>query len=62
MKCERTMKKRSILLLVALLFSTGLGAAADTDERIRTLVITGGHGFETNQFYRLFDENKEIKE
>src|SRR5436190_21004405 len=42
----------SVLLLV-----TGANAA---DKKLKVLVVTGGHGFETNQFFRVFAENPEI--
>src|SRR5262245_9386078 len=49
--------------LLALLGATVLGGragAAEVDSRIRVLVITGGHGFEKEPFFRLFKDNAEI--
>jgi uncharacterized protein len=36
-------------------------SCADAAERkLKVLVVTGGHGFETNQFFRVFAENPDI--
>ena len=40
-----------------LLFVSCANAA---DSKLKVLVITGGHGFETNQFFRVFAENPDI--
>lgn len=35
-------------------------AVLAADREIKVLVVTGGHGFETNSFFRVFEENLEI--
>jgi type 1 glutamine amidotransferase len=35
-------------------------AVFGAEKKINVLLVTGGHGFETNQFFRVFEENPEI--
>lgn len=46
-------------LAYALTFVAPVSAQASGNE-LRTLVITGGHGFETNQFFNLFQTNSAL--
>jgi len=48
----------SVLLLAALM--SGVAAAADAKGKIKVLVITGGHGFEKEQFFKVFNDNPDI--
>jgi hypothetical protein len=45
-------------LLIGL--STHAAYAADATHKIKVLLITGGHGFETNQFYQVFKDDPDI--
>jgi uncharacterized protein len=45
-------------LVLGVLLITASALAADA--KLKVLVITGGHGFNTNQFFRVFAENPEI--
>lgn len=53
---KATLIRSSLLLL--LLALTLLPASAA--EKIRLLVVTGGHGFETNQFFKMFQDNPAV--
>jgi uncharacterized protein len=44
-------------VLVALLFC---GASAQTTQKIRVLIVTGGHGFEHVPFYDIFNAMKDV--
>src|SRR5215210_4386974 len=46
------------VLFFILLFGCCVAFAAD--RKIKVLLVTGGHGFETNSFFRVFHENPEI--
>src|SRR6185503_504106 len=46
------------VLFFTLLFACCVALAAD--RKIKVLLVTGGHGFETNSFFRVFQENPEI--
>lgn len=48
---------KHLLLLILVLAH---GAAAGAEVKIRVLLVTGGHGFATNQFLRIFEENRDI--
>jgi type 1 glutamine amidotransferase len=48
-----------VALLMAMLFADGT-AAAEGGAKIKTLVITGGHGFEKEPFLNMFRDNPEI--
>ena len=37
-----------------------ISCADAADRTLKVLVVTGGHGFETNQFFRVFSDNPEI--
>jgi uncharacterized protein len=45
-------------LVLGLLLIVSCADAADA--KLKVLVVTGGHGFETNQFFRVFAENPDI--
>lgn len=47
----------TILLPALLLMNLTALSIAHADERIRVLVITGGHSFETNQFLQMFKDD-----
>ena len=46
------------LVVGALLLAVGASAA---EKRINVLVITGGHGYATNEFFRVFEQNPDIR-
>ena len=48
--------KRALFLITLLVCSAAFAA----DGKIKVLLITGGHGFETNSFLRVFTDNPEI--
>jgi len=61
------MKTKRIWLVGVLLFVLsawmGLSAAESqeaTPAKIRVLLVTGGHAFETNEFFKIFKDNPEI--
>ena len=45
--------------MLALLFA-GAAFGADNSKKLKVLVITGGHAFETNRFYKVFEDNPDI--
>jgi uncharacterized protein len=55
MKCIRLF---SVLLAVMMLICTV--SAEETKGKLKVLVITGGHGFEREQFFKVFKENPGI--
>lgn len=56
------MKILTRLLLAAACAVVAFASASTTlaAEKIRVLLITGGHGFERPQFFKMFEDNKEI--
>lgn len=52
MKCVRGILGTWLLLSCCAVFGA--------EKKINVLLVTGGHGFETNQFFRVFEENPEI--
>lgn len=48
------------LLLSAFVVATALTAIAD-GAKIKTLVVTGGHGFDPEPFFKIFSDNAEIE-
>ena len=48
-----------LCVLVLASFTTGVGSAAEA-AKLKVLIITGGHGFEKEPFFRMFSENPEI--
>src|SRR5947207_3328917 len=49
----------AFLVLSRLVASAAEAAKAPT-EKIRVLVVTGGHGFEQEPFFKLFKENQDV--
>ncbi|HTD65630.1 MAG TPA: ThuA domain-containing protein [Candidatus Limnocylindria bacterium] len=49
---------RLLLSLIFLSLCAGFSSAAE--QKLKVLVITGGHGFVTNSFFRVFQDNPEI--
>lgn len=47
-------------LAIGLVFM-GSALAVDAAEKIRTLVMTGGHGFSAEPFFRIFSENPQVE-
>jgi uncharacterized protein len=60
----KTMMKKTLWILVALALAAWmtpqLTAADNAPGKIRVLLVTGGHGFERPQFFKLFEDNPEI--
>ena len=54
--------KRMHLLCVLLLvtFCAGFSLCPEVPNKTKVLVITGGHGFEKEPFYKIFEDNHEI--
>jgi uncharacterized protein len=49
-----------LLLIGVALCSLLAASGAETAGKPKVLVITGGHGFEENPFFKMFEENKDI--
>jgi uncharacterized protein len=49
-----------ICVSFATLFLAGTSFAADPNPKLKVLLITGGHGFEEPQFFKVFKDNPEI--
>ncbi|HUR46492.1 MAG TPA: hypothetical protein VMZ27_11500, partial [Candidatus Saccharimonadales bacterium] len=56
-----TIVRQLIVLTIAFLLSSlgSLSRAAEPN-RIKALIVTGGHGFEKAPFFKVFDDNPEI--
>src|SRR5690349_21095094 len=48
--------QRILVSLLVMVCSVALAA----DRKIRVLLVTGGHGFATNEFFRVFEQNADI--
>ena len=53
------MKRSPLLLLTAALALAAAALPAGAAEKIRVLVVSGGHAFEQPQFFKMFEENAE---
>jgi len=51
---------RLLSVLFLIVFSTSLAVAAETNAKLKVFVITGGHGFEKEPFFKIFKDNSEI--
>lgn len=51
---------RSLFPVLALVFCTTVAVAADNVGKTKVLVVTGGHGFDKEPFFKMFVENPEI--
>lgn len=49
------------VFLLAVLFSSVSGFAEDAPAKLKVLIVTGGHGFEVEPFFRIFQDNPEIE-
>ncbi len=60
----QTIRARLAAILVPVFLFASLGIAADpaqkAPDKIRVLVVTGGHGFEKEPFFKLFRDNQDI--
>ncbi len=54
------MKRIPCILLLAAIAFAAAALPAKAAEKIRVLLVTGGHAFEKPQFFRLFEDNAEI--
>jgi uncharacterized protein len=54
------MKTCTLGLVLLLILSAIAPAAETTDGKIKVLVLTGGHGFKAEPFFKIFEENSEI--
>src|SRR4051812_19297974 len=53
--------KVPVLSALLLLFAVGFASAADNPNgKIKVLVLTGGHGFKPEPFFKVFQDNPEI--
>lgn len=53
-------KIRILCAMLLVIAATSIVSAADSAAKIKVLLITGGHDFEKEPFYRVFQENPEI--
>src|SRR5581483_480848 len=49
-----------LLLLAAVIGCSSTGAGANHHKKINVLVLTGGHGFKAEPFFKMFADNPEI--
>src|SRR5262245_51458599 len=54
------MRKRWLLPMLSAAISAGPATAAEAGAKIKVLVVTGGHGFEREPFFRIFQEDPGI--
>jgi uncharacterized protein len=54
------MKAKALCVALLALLAGSLGFAAETGAKLKVLLITGGHGFEQPQFFKVFKDNPEI--
>lgn len=54
------MKSQSVLALFLASFVASAASAAGVDAKIKVLVVTGGHGFDKEPFFKMFKDNPEI--
>ncbi len=53
--------RTSVILLTLMLISATRSVAAEHDGKLKVLIVTGGHGFEKETFFQVFEQNPEIK-
>ncbi len=60
----KTTRALVVAVIATALLGAWVGVAADSTssarEKIRVLVVTGGHGFEKEQFFKMFQDNPDI--
>jgi len=49
-----------LTLIAVILCSSLLSSTAESSEKLRILVVTGGHGFDEKPFFKMFEENKSV--
>lgn len=54
------MKRLLLSLVVVAVALTAVCSSAQAAEKTRILLVTGGHPFERPQFFKMFDDNKDI--
>jgi len=54
----RILSPMNRILICSALFACSLAVAAE--KKLNVLIVTGGHGFATNQFFRVFADNPDI--
>jgi len=52
--------RRLLLVLMAVAGCAAAPARAPESHKLRVLVVTGGHGFKAQPFFRMFDEDPDI--
>ena len=52
--------KTLTLLAMTGMFVAGSGSAAENKPKVKVLVVTGGHGFTREPFFRMFADNQQI--
>ena len=60
MKTSRLILSTAVLLSLILAGRSGAAELPKASDKIRVLVITGGHKFEKEQFFKLFQDNPQI--
>ncbi len=54
------MKRLMLLLFAAAAVLAAVPPSTDAAEKTRVLLVTGGHGFERPQFFKIFEDNPDI--
>lgn len=54
------MKIKAISLLLCAFVFSDFSFAAETNQKLKVLVVTGGHGFEREPFFKMFSDNSQI--
>lgn len=54
------MKKFQIITVLLATFVASVSVAAEDDTKLKVLVVTGGHGFDREPFFKMFADNPDI--
>jgi uncharacterized protein len=52
--------ERFLVCFLALLFGVAAVFADESNPKLKVLIVTGGHGFEVEPFFKMFEDNPEI--
>lgn len=59
MKIERALVA-AVLVVILMVATAGTAKAAEKAGKVRVLLVTGGHGFEKEPFFKMFKDNPDI--